>query len=266
MAAISTTDPTAGKLRRPGFGYLSSKRETPSPRLERCRRRFIPLLASSSPGDPCLSFAFRTGAQELLRFSPTPIYVKYQVRYPNSQYEEGSNDAEKKHQYIYTTNSEADKPRGYLDSLSLSSCFFSHADLNIDNEQINVFLRSPGYIAGFYSVGQRIFMSPEERSLYFGIGDTCIFDQRQREDPSKPPLKNALESLNCDSKTDPQSRAVRLSLDGVPLLSYPLNFQLARIRNQKPVPTFSFLPPSTEVSLVLHRYVVHFSDLRSSYL
>ncbi len=244
----------AGKARRrPGFSYVVPARDAPPPKMEKCRRRFIPLQSSSSPQDEVLFFCFRVAGNELLRFTPTPIHVKYQVKYPNKDYEEGSNDAGKKHPYRYCQSSTA-APRAYLDSLNLTSAFFSNIELDLDNNNLGLQTKSPGYMLGFYSRAQKIFMSPEDRMRYFNIErDSCVLDENDKLDVTSPPLSKALKSMDFQKPWDPEPRSAQLGWDSVPLLGYPYNFQLQRIRGQPVASTFSYLPAGTEVVVRLHR-------------
>ena len=71
----------------------------------------------------------------MIRFTPNPIHVQYWIRCANANYEEGSNEDAKKHEYDYLVSS-TKAPLAYLDNLSLTNTFFSQAEIDLDNNQL----------------------------------------------------------------------------------------------------------------------------------
>jgi hypothetical protein len=249
--SMGVVPPAPGKLRRPGFTYSRSSRSAvPGPRLERSRKRAISLMSNCSPNDECLTFTVRTGPQELLRISPTGLHVSYVVKYKNPAVGAA-------HPWLSPRSASAEAAetiRCYVDPLTSFSTFFESAEVLLDGEDTSLQLKNPGYLQGFYAMAQRIFMTEAERRKYFDI-QAYVTDSRMRDDRDKNSemLQKVLSNCDFDDKEDPVPRTVKLSIDGVPFFSYPKNFQLCRLKGQTPPPTFSYLPPNTELMLKLQR-------------
>ncbi len=242
--------PSAGaKRHRPGFSYSTSDKNTfPTPNLLSTKRFKIKLLAGQNANADTLTFVLRSHPFELVRLLPQPIRIKYVASQPTPN----KQAADPERSYLTASTAGNDILRAYIDPFTAASTFFSSADVVLDNFSITDHLPPQGRLHGFYQQAIKSFMGEDAKNAIYG-GSLTIPDETVRNALTTSEMKEALKTMEFDSKTDPVARTISLGFDGVPLLGPARNYQLSKLQGREPPQTFSYLPPETSLLIRLFR-------------
>ncbi len=246
-AAAGGSGVDKNRKKRPGFSYTTSdKNSFPLPQLLSTKRIKIRLLTGQDPNADTLTFVIRSHPLELIRLLPQPIRIKYVASQPTPNKQAA--DPERS----YLRSLQANEVKAYIDPFTASSTFFSRADVVLDNHCVSAQLPPHGGLLGFYTQAIKSFMTEEAKNRVYGDALT-IPDEETRNNADSGEMKQALKSLEFDSKTAPTARTISLSMDSVPFLGPARNPQLASLQGREPPETFSYLPPQTSLMIRLFR-------------
>ncbi len=246
-AAVTAKD----AKRRPGFSYSMTERNAfPSPQFLSTKRFKIKLLSGSNPNADTLTFVLRTHPHELVRLLPQPIRIKYVATRANPN---AANQGAAARLNLISSSGVANNPRTYIDPYTASSCFFSSAEVVLDNYDVTANLPSlGGGMRGFYEQAIKSFMPQDAKNRVYG-SDLTIPNEGVRTALASPEMVEAFKSLDFNAADRAVPRTIALSMDSTPLLGPSRNYQLSTLQGRDPPDTFSYLPPQTSLLIRLFR-------------